>query len=252
MGILKLKIGHRRQSALPRACAMRRATARHISVRVPPHSRTAARRRPAPSFGSPRPKQPRDTLQHAPATTSAPAGPPAVPPTGDVLCSSAATRVALIPLPCIEAPLTHLPHVLATYKRQPSLHCARTPPVGPPLTPPQRTCSPVSSYRRPRLPSSSLHLTQARTAACSPALRRCSPDFEPRRPRRSHAAAARRSHLTPRHSRQSLPGDSNRTPVPHVDLPRQWIAAGELTPAGEGTVNHRAIVVSRGSSCKSL
>jgi hypothetical protein len=95
----------------------------------------------------------------------------------------------------------------------PSLPACATRPVGPPLTPSRWTCSPASSRRRPRLPSSSLDTTQARTPAYSHALHRCSPDFEPRRPhRRSHAATAHRSPLKLSYRRQSLPSESNCTP----------------------------------------
>jgi hypothetical protein len=121
--------------------------------------------------------------------------------------------------------------------------------VGPPLTPPRRTCFPASSRHRPRLPSSPPNLPQGRTAACSSALHRCSPNFELRRSCRSgHAAGARRSHFKPSYRHQSLPCESNHTPVQRVDLPWPWITTGELTPTGEGTVvKRRGIFVNPGT-----
>jgi hypothetical protein len=126
--------------------------------------------------------------------------------------------------------------------------CAHRP-AGPPLTSSQRTCFPASSRRRPRLPSSPPDLPQAHTTTCSSTLHQYSSDFEPRRSCRfGHAGAARRSHLRLSHRRQSLPGESNCTLMPRVDLPLPWIAIGELTPTGEGTVvNHRGIFVNPGT-----
>jgi hypothetical protein len=147
------------------------------------------------------------------------------------------------------------------YQNTPSTHTSRTrwPPIkgsppfparahcpaGPPLTPSRRTCFPASSRRRPRLPSYPPDLPRARTTTCSSVLHQYSSDFEPRRPCRfGHAGATCWSHLRLSHHRQSLPGESNCTPMPRVDLPLPWIATSELTPAGEGTVvNRRGIFV---------
>jgi hypothetical protein len=104
-------------------------------------------------------------------------------------------------------------------------------PTGPPLTSPRRTRFPACFHCRPRPPSSALDTTQARTPAYSPALRRCSSDFEPRRSHRcGHATVARWSRLRPSNHRQSIHGESNRISVPRVDLPRPGIAAVKLAP----------------------
>jgi hypothetical protein len=169
-----------------------------------------------------------NTLPHALVPASA--GPPTVRPAGDVMCSSAAARVASISPP-LHRGTTH------------------TPPVGLPLTPPWQTFSPASSRHRPRLPSSSLDLTQARTAACSPALHWCSPNFEPRWQRRHCSPEPPLAKPPPPITPWWVQSYTRVTCWP----PRPWISIEELTPTGEVTVvNPRGIVVNQGPSCKSL
>ena len=106
-----------------------------------------------------------------------------------------------------------------------------------PLLPPPRS----SAHRSPPPPADHprTFLRPPRSFHRRPLHRfaRTSPESEPRRARRHClTAGARRSPLRPCHHHQSTPGELNHALVPLVAPLRPSFAAGELAPAGEGTV----------------
>jgi hypothetical protein len=134
------------------------------------------------------------------------------------------------------------------------------PPLLPRVSPPSaaRHCrrhrrAPPSarSHRRSRLPSSSLDLTRAHTAACCLALLSHSPEPETQWARhRDLTAAARRSHLRPRHHHQSTRGESNRSTASFVCQARPPFAIGEPPPPPRVRVwIPEGICVNQGPSC---
>lgn len=116
----------------------------------------------------------------------------------------------------------------------PSIKVAPRPPVcahssaRPPWPSPSRARASTSSRRRPTPPSFTLGSPfTPRTVSC-PAPPLPSPKSVSRRARRRNlVAAARQSHLRPSHHRQSVRGESNRSPMSLVHLPWPYITTGE-------------------------